>query len=91
MKNIVYIDVDTEREDAVRIGKTPDFKTPEVPSPEDQEVCQNDIMCMAEGIILIAKHMEKAEYQTLEDTISEIIAQLETGLADNSEPSKDNG
>ena len=89
MKNIVYIDVDTEREDAVRIGKTPDFKTPEVPSQEDLDVCQADIMCMAEGIILIAKHMEKAEYQTLGDTIEDIVNQLNQGLEDNSE--EDNG
>jgi hypothetical protein len=57
MKNIVYVDIDTDREDQpVRIGKPSDFKLPET-TEKDQEVTQLDLKSLIEGALLMGVYL----------------------------------
>lgn len=82
VKNVVYVDVDTDRKEAVRIGKLPDFNPPTNES-EDREICELDIKTLVEGILKMGVYMEESNYQTLDDTIGDVISQLKEGMQDN--------
>lgn len=53
MKNIVIIDIDTERKDQITlIGKPEDFKQPD--NKEDaQKMLYDDILCICEALITL--------------------------------------
>jgi hypothetical protein len=53
MKNLLYIDMDTERDDTIRIGK-PEKESPE--SPEDAlKMLQMDIGTLCEALVVVMK------------------------------------
>ncbi len=81
MKNLLLIDVDTDRDKPIVFGKSPDFEPPQTPE-EAAAMVLNDIACMAEALttlILMAgqnAYGDKAElvnatiktiYQALEE------------------------
>jgi len=81
IKNVVYVDIDTDREENVRLGKLPNFVIP-TSAEEDMEVCNLDMKTLVEGILKIGMHMDKSDYQAIEDTIDDAISQLKDGLED---------
>ena len=82
MKNIVYIDIDTDREQPVKVGKAPDFKLPET-KEKDQEVTQLDVKSLVEGILVMGIYMEEKDYQTFDDTLDDVMEQLREGWANH--------
>jgi hypothetical protein len=90
MKNIVYVDIDTDREDQpVRIGKPSDFQLPET-TEKDQEVTQLDLKSLIEGALLMGVYMENRGYQSFDDTLDEIVEQMKVGYEDYKENTKQN-
>lgn len=90
MKNIVYIDIDTDREDQpVRVGKPADFQIPET-AEKDQEVTQIDTKSLVEGILLMGVYMETKGYQSFDDTLDDVMTQLKEGYEDIKEATKQN-
>jgi hypothetical protein len=82
MKNIVYVDIDTDREDQpVRIGKPSDFQLPET-TEKDQEVTQLDLKSLIEGALLMGIYMENQGYQSFDDTLDGIVEQMKEGYED---------
>jgi hypothetical protein len=75
MKNIIIIDVDTEREQQLQIGKPSDIKAPTSPE-EAKSIIINDISCVFETF----KHMiiiaDQSGYGKKEDFIKSAIADL---------------
>jgi hypothetical protein len=49
MKNVIFVDFDSDRERPVAFGKPPDFKRPETPE-ETKEMVINDIACLTSAI-----------------------------------------
>ena len=79
IKNIVFVDIDSEREEIVKIGKTPDFKVPDK-GQEDFDICQMDNRSFIEGVLKIGMHIDSCGYQAIEDTVDDAIKQLKEGL-----------
>ena len=82
MKNLVFVDLDTEREEEpVRIGKV-DYK-----QPEDREQFTADVMLdlktLVEGILIIGRQLDSRDIQSFEDTVDAVNEQLKDGWEDN--------
>lgn len=75
MKNLIYIDLDTDRKQVVLIGKTP-----ETPKPtnyaESSEMIMLDISCVCEALLTLIKIADTNGYSNKEETIKTSINYL---------------
>jgi hypothetical protein len=81
MKNIVYVIVDTDKDEAVTLGKPEDFQVPQT-QEDDIRVCEDDIKTLTEGIIKIMAHMDTNDYIAFEDVMESVSQQMGDGMAD---------
>ena len=68
MKNTVYIDVDTERERPIVIGKGPENEPPTT-KEEAREMVLIDIGCVCEALITLINIAEQSGYAKKEDLV----------------------
>ena len=61
MKNIIIIDIDTEREQSVKIGKPESF-TPPTNKEEAKNVMDNDILCVVEALCSLIHTSDQSGY-----------------------------
>ena len=61
MKNIVFIDIDTEREIKVQIGK-PEEITPPTNAEEAKTMINSDISCVCEGLCALIQMADQNGY-----------------------------
>ena len=75
MKNLITIDVDTEREQPILIGKGA-----EIPSPtnkdEAREMIVNDIKCVCETLCILIDVADQNKYALKSELVTESIKQL---------------
>jgi hypothetical protein len=76
MKNTLYIDIDSEREQPILIGKGPDSVGPQT-KEEAANMVQIDIKCMAEALISLIHLADQNGYGDKEQLVNESIALLE--------------
>jgi hypothetical protein len=68
MKNIIFIDVDTERERPIIFSKPPEITRPE--NHEDaKKMILNDIICLSEAIATLISMADQNGYATKTDLI----------------------
>ena len=90
MKNTIYIDIDTERERQVLIGKGAES---EVPTNEEEakEMITVDIACVCEGLCELIYVAGQNGYGSKEGFVKASIEQLERLLVDDTENSESLG
>lgn len=80
MKNGIYVDIDTERENPIVFGKPPDIKAPET-REEAQAMVLNDIASLSEALallILMAHENQYGDKMALSDAAIKTIAEAMT-------------
>lgn len=79
MKNIVFIDIDTEREIKVQIGK-PEEITPPTNAEEAKTMINTDITCVCEGLCALIQMADQNAYGNKEELVKASISHLNTLL-----------
>jgi hypothetical protein len=75
MKNLIYIDVDTEREKPILIGKGPEVATP-TNKEEARDMIINDIRCVCETLCILIDMADQNKYALKNELVTESIKQL---------------
>ena len=79
MKNIIFIDIDTEREKVVQIGKPTD--TPKPTTPEDaKKMILEDIACAIEGLCSLIHIADQNKYEDKAVLVNESVNHLNNML-----------
>jgi hypothetical protein len=76
MKNIIIIDVDTEREQQLQIGKPSETKQPTTPE-EAKEIILTDISCVAETLNLMINIAHDSGYANKKELVEKAIINLQ--------------
>jgi hypothetical protein len=85
MKNTIYIDIDTDREQPILIGKGPET-VPPTTREEAGKMIVEDIACVCDALINLIHVADQNEYATKKSLIEKIKAQLDEYL---NSPKKD--
>jgi len=80
MKNQIIIDVDTEREKPLLIGKGPEYPPP-ANKEEGQKMIVEDIACMVDALLSLVHVADQNEYADKAVIIPKIIKELEQYLS----------
>jgi hypothetical protein len=80
MKNVIIIDVDTEREQQLQIGKPSDTQPPTTPD-EAKAIILTDISCVAETLNLMINIAHDSGYAKREDLVATAINHLKEMLS----------
>ena len=74
-KNVIYVDVDSERDETVKLGKPKHFIAP---TNEDamKHVLMTDLTTLCEGIVTVAHLIEKEGFHTKEQVLNFVIKHL---------------
>lgn len=75
MKNAIYIDIDTEREQKVLIGKPPEITPPTTPE-EASAMITLDISCVCEALCSLIHMADQSGYSTKEELVAASIKHL---------------
>jgi hypothetical protein len=75
MKNLITIDVDTDREQPILIGKGADIPSP-TNKEEAREMIINDIKCVCETLCMLIDVADQNKYALKAELITESIKQL---------------
>lgn len=75
MKNIIIIDVDTERELPIKIGKSPESQQPTTPE-EAKSVVLTDLSCILETHKILISIASQSGYANKEELVAESIKKL---------------
>ncbi len=75
MKNAIYIDIDTERDQPVLIGKPPEIKQPETPD-EASKLVITDISCVCEALCTLIHMADQNGYAAKKDLVEASIKHL---------------
>jgi hypothetical protein len=75
MKNTIYIDIDTEREQQTLIGKGPETDPPKT-REEASKMIVNDIACVCEALCTLIHMADQNEYAKKDELVTESIKQL---------------
>jgi hypothetical protein len=93
MKNTIYIDIDTEREQPILIGKGPETEQPTT-REEAGKMIINDIACVCDAMITLIHVAEQNGYAKKEDLVESAMNQLtlylNTEIKGKSEEEKEN-
>lgn len=75
MKNIIIIDVDSEREQQLQIGKPSDIQPPTTPE-EAKAIILNDISCVYETFKTMVNIADQSGYAKKEELIKTAVKNL---------------
>lgn len=75
MKNLIIIDIDTEREQVVKINKSTDFVMPTTPD-EAKKMIIDDISCTLEALCTLINISEQNNYGNKKDLVNTCIKYL---------------
>lgn len=81
MKNALYIDIDTDREQIVLIGKPPEITPPATPE-EAAKMITVDISCVCEALCTLIHMADQNGYATKEDLVKASLTHLNNLLAE---------
>lgn len=81
MKNSIYIDIDTDREEPILIGK-PNEITPPANPEETKVMIINDISCVCEALSLLIRMSDKNGYASKEELVKASVMHLNNLLTE---------
>jgi len=76
MKNVIIVDIDTDREQVVKIGK-PDASSLPKNEKEAKQSVEKDIACMTEALITLIQAADESGYKTSDESIKDISMHIE--------------
>jgi hypothetical protein len=81
MKNILIIDVDTERTPVTQIGK---MEGSDIPKNKDEakESIIKDMACLTEGLVQLIHAANDSNFKTKEESLADIVRHIEIGTSD---------
>ncbi len=79
MKNLIYIDIDTEREQPILIGKGSEITPPET-AEEAKAMITNDIACLCEALCSLIHIADQSGYGKKDELVASTIDQLSSLL-----------
>lgn len=82
MKNIIVIDVDTERTPVIQIGKMEGSELPKN-SEEAKGVIIKDMACLTEALCTLVNTADQSNFKTIEQSMNDIKTHLERSLSIN--------
>lgn len=85
MKNAIYIDIDTEREQPILIGKGPEIEPP-TSREEAGKMIITDIACICDAMISLMHVAHQNDYGVKEELVATAISQLNQYLKLPSQP-----
>ena len=85
MKNILIIDIDTDRAPQIQLRKPEDVKPPTTPEEASASILQ-DISCVFETLRSLINVCDKSGYASKEDLVKASIAHLNAILITREEP-----
>ena len=80
-KNVLYVDVDSEREETVQIGKPKHFIAPLNKNAMEQ-VLMTDLTTLCEGIVTVAHLIDKEEFHSKDNVIKFVIQHLAKSISE---------
>lgn len=88
MKNAIFVEIDTEREQPIMIGKPPEIAPPTTPE-ETAVMLKNDIACLLEAMCSLIQMADQNSYGKKEDFIKASIDHLNAFLLEVPKPAED--
>lgn len=79
MKNIIIVDIDTERDQIVVIGKPETFPQPQN-KEEAAKLVSDDILGLCEGLIALINASDRNGYRNAPDSLKDVINHLQDGV-----------
>lgn len=81
MKNIIIVDVDTERTPVIQIGK---MEGSELPKNKDEakDIIIKDMACLTEALCTLINAADQSNFKTVEESMKDVMAHLEKGTGD---------
>jgi hypothetical protein len=89
MKNSIYIDIDTEREQPILIGKGPEIEPP-TSREEAGKMIITDIACICDAMISLMHVAHQNDYGVKEELVATAISQLNRFLELPPQPKPEN-
>ena len=89
MKNSLFIDVDTDREQMVLIGKPPEINPPEN-AEQAAKMILDDISCTCEALVTLIRIADASDYAKKDELFATAIKYLNDSNAIALETPKDN-
>jgi len=81
MKSIIIVDIDTERDETVQIGKPQGGDLPKN-KEEAEEMILRDMSCLCEAVCTLIYAADQSGYKTTADSLKDCIAHLESGTVE---------
>lgn len=85
MKNLMLIDIDTDREKTILFGKPPDSPQPETKEDAGKMIL-NDIACLSEALTTLILMVSENEYGKKEELVAASIKTISSIMIESVEP-----
>jgi hypothetical protein len=82
MKNIIVVDIDTDRNPVVQIGK-PELTDMPNNEAEAKEMLVKDMACLTEALVTLIHAAHQSGYKDSAESLRDCIKHLEHGFIDN--------
>jgi hypothetical protein len=82
MKNIIVVDIDTDRNPVVQIGK-PELADMPNNEAEAKEMLNKDMACLTEALVTLIHAAHQSGYKDSAESLRDCIKHLENGFIDN--------
>jgi len=80
MKNIIIVNVDTNRTPVIQIGKMEGSELPKN-SDEARDVILKDMACLTEALCTLIDGADQSNLKSKEESLKDVMTHLERGLA----------
>jgi len=81
MKNIIIVDVDTDRTPAIQIGKMEGSDLPKN-QEEAKDVIIKDMACLTEALCTLINAADQSNIKTIKESMQDVMTHLERGTSD---------
>ena len=88
MKNIIVVDVDTDRTPVVQIGKMEKTDLPKN-TEEAKMIIIKDMACLSEALCVLINAADQSGFKSIDESMKDIITHLERGTIIKSEDTKE--
>jgi hypothetical protein len=82
MKNVIIVDIDTDREPVVQLGKP---NASDLPKDKDsaKDMVAKDMACVTEALITLMQAAEESGYKSIDESIKDISTHIERAFSDD--------